>query len=153
MTSAWHRALFMCAATSNAKVLAGVDETVHLPPESYSAAASEATYRAIFQRAKAALKAGHSVILDAVFAREEEREVAEELAGSTNARFTGLWLVAAPAILKSRVTGRSGDASDADAAVVEKQLGYQPGEIRWKKVDVSGSVAASETLVRQILQL
>jgi hypothetical protein len=135
------------------KVLAGVDETVHLPPESYSAAASGATYRAIFQRAGAALKAGHSVVLDAVFAREDEREAAEELAGSANARFTGLWLAAPSAILKSRVTGRRGDASDADAAVVEKQLGYQPGEIRWKKVDVSGSVAASETLVRQILRL
>ncbi len=135
------------------KVLAGVDETVHLPPEAYSAAASGATYRVIFQRAKAALKAGHSVILDAVFAREEEREAVEDLAGSANAGFTGLWLAAAPAILRSRVTGRRGDASDADAAVVEKQLGYQPGEIRWKKVDVSGSVTASETLVRQILQL
>lgn len=135
------------------KVLAGVDETEHLPPESYSAAASEATYRAIIQRAKAALKAGHSVILDAVFAREDERKAAEEVAGSANARFTGLWLAAAPAILKSRVTGRRGDASDADAAVVEKQLGYQPGEIRWKKVDASGSLEASETLVRQILQL
>ena len=67
--------------------------------------------------------------------------------------FTGLWLAAPPAILKSRVTGRRGDASDADAAVVEKQLGYQPGEIRWKKVDASGSLDASETLVRQILQL
>jgi aminoglycoside phosphotransferase family enzyme/predicted kinase len=135
------------------KVLAGVDETVHLPPESYTPAASEETYRAIFRRAKAALNAGHSVILDAVFARQEEREVAEELAGGTNARFTGLWLAAAPAILKSRVTGRRGDASDADAAVVEKQLGYVPGEIRWKKVDVSGSVNASESLVRKILQL
>jgi predicted kinase len=135
------------------KVLAGVDETVHLPPESYSAAASAATYRAIFQRANAALKAGHSVILDAVFAREDERKAAEEMAESANARFTGLWLAAAPAVLKSRVTARSGDASDADAAVVEKQLGYQPGEIRWKKVDASGSLAASETLVRQILQL
>ncbi|MDP1701164.1 MAG: AAA family ATPase [Aestuariivirga sp.] len=135
------------------KVLAGVDETVHLPPESYSAAASAATYRAIFQRADAALKAGHSVVLDAVFAREDERDAAEELVRSVNARFTGLWLAAPSAILKSRVTGRRGDASDADAAVVEKQLGYQPGEIRWKKVDVSGSVAASETLVRKILQL
>ncbi len=135
------------------KVLAGVDETVHLPPESYSAAASAATYRAIFQRAGAALKAGHSVVLDAVFAREDERDAAQELAKSLNVRFTGLWLAAPPAILKSRVTGRRGDASDADAAVVEKQLGYQPGEIRWEKVDASGSLDASETLVRQILQL
>jgi hypothetical protein len=135
------------------KVLAGVDETQHLPPESYSAAASEATYRAIFQRAKAALSAGHSVILDAVFAREGERETAEEMARSSNAGFTGLWLTAAPAILKSRVTGRKGDASDADAAVVEKQLGYEPGEIRWNKVDASGSVAATDARIRQILQL
>ena len=68
-------------------------------------------------------------------------------------RFAGLWLAAPPAILKSRVTGRRGDASDADAAVVEKQLGYQPGEILWEKVDASGSLDASEALVRKILQL
>jgi len=135
------------------KVLAGVDETVHLPPESYSAAASKETYRAIFQRAGAALKAGHSVVLDAVFAREDERAAAQEVAGSVNVRFTGLWLAAPPAVLKSRVTGRKGDASDADAAVVEKQLGYKPGEIRWEKVDASGSLEASETLVRKILRL
>jgi aminoglycoside phosphotransferase family enzyme/predicted kinase len=135
------------------KVLAGVDETMHLPPESYSAAASAATYRAIFRRAGAALKAGHSVVLDAVFANESERDSAQELAKSLNVRFTGLWLAAPPAILKSRVTGRKGDASDADAAVVEKQLGYQPGEIRWEKVDASGSLDASEAFVRKILQL
>ena len=135
------------------KVLAGVHETVHLPPESYSAAASAATYKTIFQRAGAALKAGHSVVLDAVFARADEREAAQELAKSLSVRFTGLWLAAPSDILKSRVTARRGDASDADAAVVEKQLGYQSGEIHWKKADASGSVAASETLVRQILQL
>jgi aminoglycoside phosphotransferase family enzyme/predicted kinase len=135
------------------KVLAGVDETVHLPPESYSAAATAATYRAVFQRAGAALRAGHSVVLDAVFAREGERNAAQELAESLNVRFTGLWLAAPPDILKSRVTGRKGDASDADAAVVEKQLSYQPGEVRWEKVDASGSLDASETLVRKILRL
>jgi uncharacterized protein len=135
------------------KVLAGIDEIVHLPPESYSAAASAATYQAVFQRAGAALRAGHSVVLDAVFAYESERNAAQELSESLNVRFTGLWLAAPSAILKSRVTGRKGDASDADASVVEKQLGYQPGEIRWDKVDASGSLEASETLVRQILRL
>lgn len=135
------------------KVLAGVDETTHLPPESYSAAASAATYEAIFQRAGAALKAGHTVVLDAVFARESERNAVQELAQNLNVRFTGLWLAAPPDVLKSRVTGRKGDASDADAAVVDKQLGYQPGEIRWEKVDASGSLNASEALVRKILRL
>jgi aminoglycoside phosphotransferase family enzyme/predicted kinase len=135
------------------KVLKGVDEAVHLPPESYSAAASEATCRAIFQRAKAALMAGHSVILDAVFSAESERNTAEQLAQNCGAKFTGIWLEADPSQLKSRVMGRKGDASDADAAVVEKQLSYEPGEIRWSKVDASGSVAASEALVKQILQL
>ena len=135
------------------KVMAGVDETMHLPPESYSAAASAATYEAIFQRAGAALKAGHSVVLDAVFANEGERDAAQELAKSLNVRFTGLWLAAPPDVLKSRVMERKGDASDADVAVVEKQLGYQPGEIRWEKVDASGSLNASEALVRKILQL
>jgi aminoglycoside phosphotransferase family enzyme/predicted kinase len=135
------------------KVLAGVDETVHLPPESYSAAASEATYRAIFRRAKEALTAGHSVILDAVFSAESERNTAEQLARNCGAKFTGIWLEADPSQLKSRVMGRKGDASDADAAVVEKQLSYERSEIRWSKVDASGSVTASEALVKQILQL
>lgn len=135
------------------KVLAGVDEAVHLPSVSYSAAASEATYRSIFQRTKAALAAGHSVVLDAVFAGEGERETAEQMARSAKADFTGLWLTAAPDILKSRVTGRKGDASDADAAVVEKQLCYQPGEIRWYIVDASGRVAATDARIRQNLQL
>jgi predicted kinase len=135
------------------KVMAGVDETMHLPPESYSAAASAATYEAIFQRAGAALKAGHSVVLDAVFANEGERDAAQELAKSLNVRFTGLWLAAPPDVLKSRVMERKGDASDADVAVVEKQLGYQPGESRWEKVDASGSLNASEALVRKILRL
>ena len=135
------------------KVLAGVDEAVQLPPKSYSAAASEATYRAIFRRANAAIAAGNSVILDAVFSAESERNTAEQLALNCKAKFTGIWLEADPSQLKSRVSGRKGDASDADAAVVEKQLSYEPGEIHWSKVDASGSVAASEALVKQILQL
>jgi predicted kinase len=88
-----------------------------------------------------------------VFANEGERDAAQELAKSLNVRFTGLWLAAPPDVLKSRVMERKGDASDADVAVVEKQLGYQPGEIRWEKVDASGSLNASEALVRKILQL
>ena len=135
------------------KVLAGVDEAVRLPPKSYSAADSEETYRAIFRRANAAIAAGNSVILDAVFSAESERNTAEQLARNCKAKFTGIWLEADPSQLKSRVSGRKGDASDADAAVVEKQLSYEPGEIRWSKVDASGSVAASEALVKQILQL
>jgi predicted kinase len=135
------------------KVLAGVDETVHLPRKSYSAAASEGTYQAIFRRAKAALTGGHSVILDAVFSAESERNTVEQLARNCGAKFTGIWLEANPSQLKLRVMGRTGDASDADAGVVEKQLSYEPGEIRWSKVDASGSVAASEALVKQILQL
>ena len=135
------------------KVMAGVDETCICRLKSYTATASAATYQAIFQRAGAALKAGHSVVLDAVFANEGERDSAQELARILNVRFTGLWLAAPPDVLKSRVTGRKGDASDANATVVEKQLGYQPGEIRWEKVDASGSLDASEALVRKILQL
>ena len=52
--------------------------------------------------------------------------------------FTGLWLDASAAVLLTRVRSRKNDASDADAAVLRDQLGYDLGTMDWQVVDVTG---------------
>jgi hypothetical protein len=133
------------------KVMAGITETERLPPETYTAEASDMVYQQVMHRAEAALSAGHSVIIDAVFASPRERTAAEGLARKQGARFQGLWLEAPPRILRTRLNARRFDASDADASVLERQLGYDLGDIGWKRVDVSGSRESALQAAREIL--
>jgi hypothetical protein len=134
------------------KVLAGVAEGQRLGPDSYTREASHAVYTVAFERAEHALAAGHTVVLDAVFAREDERRSAAEIARRTRAHFAGLWLDAPPDILTSRVSARSGDASDADAEVVRTQLRYDLGRLEgWQRVDASGTPEETVARVRGML--
>lgn len=119
------------------KALAGVEPLHRLPPSAYTPESSAAVYARMFERARHALAAGHSVIVDAVFATEDEREQAEHLSRSANARFTGFWLEGAQSLLSARVAERSGDASDATAEVVARQFTYETGDIRWHRLDAS----------------
>ena len=120
------------------KRLAGAGETARLGSAHYSAAATGRVYRALGAMAMAALAAGHSVILDAVFAREDQRARAQDVADKVNVPFTGLWLEAPDRQLIERVQARRGDASDADAGVVRQQLGYETGRISWVRVNAGG---------------
>lgn len=133
------------------KLKAGVAESEKLPEREYAPARAAEVYEAMLQRARKALAAGHSVILDAVFARESERRAAEALARETAADFTGLWLEAGLDTMKSRVTERRGDASDATAAVVEMQSRYELGELTWPRIDSSGLIEAVVSRVRENL--
>jgi hypothetical protein len=127
------------------KRLAGVDTTVRLPPTAYTQASLAQVYGTLLELAAAALKAGQSVIVDAVFAREGERAAVAQVARAAGATFDGLWLEAPAAILEQRVAGRVGDASDADITVLRRQLSYDLGPIDWMRVDAgqdAGTVAA-----------
>jgi uncharacterized protein len=115
------------------KRLAGVALEERMPAGSYTAQASTRVYAAMLERAERVLRAGQSVVLDAVFSKEEERRGAEALAAKMGVRFEGLWLDVPKEVAQARVSARRGDASDATPAVVGRQYDYDLGEIRWKR--------------------
>ena len=133
------------------KVLAGVPETGHLAEGHYSSATSMRVYETVFDRAERALAAGHSVILDAVFAGENERRVAETLAKRCAAAFHGVWLEAGIVALKSRVSNRVGDASDATPEVIDLQSRYDLGQMNWTRIDASATADVTLRAVRRML--
>ncbi len=116
------------------KVLAGVAETVRLPPMAYTDAANDRVYGELRAQALAVLGGGHSVIVDAVHARAEERAAIEDCARQAKVGFVGLWLEAPAGVLSERLRRRRGDASDATVAVLEQQLGYDLGPIGWRRL-------------------
>jgi len=112
---------------------AGISLEERMPAGSYSPEASARIYAACMARAERVLRAGHSVVLDAVFARPEERASAEALARRLGVPFQGIWLDVPKDVAQQRVTDRKGDASDATASVVERQFGYDLGAIDWER--------------------
>ncbi len=120
------------------KELWGFDDLSTLPPEAYGADFGERVYGQICERARQALAAGHSVIADAVYAKPAERDAISAVARDLGLRFDGIWLQAAPATLRDRVTARRDDASDADAEVVARQLSYDTGKIVWRRLEAGG---------------
>ncbi len=121
------------------KRLFGVPETQRLDRQHYRIGTAQRVYSIVEDKARRALSAGQAVIVDAVFANQEERANIEAIAREAGCPFIGLWLQAPAEMLIARVERRQGDASDADKRVVREQLGYDLGEITWYKVDASGT--------------
>lgn len=125
------------------KRLEGRPPETRLGPQAYSERRTEQVYTRLFRDARHALRAGQTVIVDATFLSAAYRKSAERLAQNADAPFTGIWLTAPRDILMGRVEARSGDASDATAAVVLKQLERGGPAQGWRIVDASESPGAT----------
>jgi uncharacterized protein len=125
------------------KVLFGVDETEKLPAKAYGDEVTVQIYAALADKARRILAAGHSVIVDAVFARPRERATMAEAAKSANLPLRGLFLAADLETRVGRVGKRERDASDADVTVAQTQERYDVGPLEWTKIDASGTPEAT----------
>jgi predicted kinase len=122
------------------KRFCGVEPLTRLGPEAYAPEVSRHVYATAAERAGAIVRAGHAAVVDAVFARAEDRAAIEAVAASGGVPFVGLWLDAGETVLVDRVGRRRLDPSDADAAVVRAQLGEDTGRITWHRIEASRPV-------------
>jgi aminoglycoside phosphotransferase family enzyme/predicted kinase len=134
------------------KSMMGVPALNPLDDSGYTPVVTRRVYRELTVRALAALKAGHTVIADAVFARPDDRTAIAEAAHAAGVPFLGLWLEAPPAILAQRVADRPLDASDATVAVLDDQVRAGPGAIEWERLDGAMDITTVLRHARALLE-
>lgn len=91
----------------------------------YTAEAGDRTYDRLATLAQGALADGWSVIVDATFLRRSQRAAFHALARAADVPFAILVCDAPPEEPRRRILARAGDASEADSAVLERQLAEQ----------------------------
>lgn len=94
----------------------------------YAADATALTYGRLGELARAVVQAGYTVIVDATFLQRSQRDAFRALAASLTAAFAICDFRAAAEMLRQRVAQRlqhGRDASEADLAVLQHQLGTQ----------------------------
>jgi hypothetical protein len=135
------------------KRLAGADLFDRLAPADYSKHMTERVYARLIADARIALKGGYWVILDAVYARPEQRlevrRLAEEIAGEVKdfGGFSGFWLELPLAEREQRISRRTGNVSDATVDVARQQEAYVAGEMDWNRVDASQDIEILENRI------
>jgi predicted kinase len=128
------------------KELYGVNPLTALPATAYECAATKRVYRAMAERAAIVPRQGISVVLDAAYLRQDEREALPALASLSGATFHGFFLEADIDKRLRRIAARGPDASEANREVALNQESYNIGKLDWAKVDASGS--PDQTLAR-----
>jgi predicted kinase len=125
------------------KRMAGLAAAQPGSPALYSPDLYARAYDLMFDNARALLRAGRGVVLDATFIDEGLRGRAAQLAADCGVPFHGIWLDAPETALRDRIAARTGDASDATVAILEDQLGRNRGRMDWRAVDAAGPLDAA----------
>jgi uncharacterized protein len=106
------------------KTLAGLPAAAHAPAVAghgiYNSASTAATYAAMISHARRLLGLGETVVLDATWSDERNRQTVRRLAADTAADLTMIRCVAPPDVAAERMVTRrvqGTDPSDADAAI------------------------------------
>jgi aminoglycoside phosphotransferase family enzyme/predicted kinase len=133
------------------KALFGANDTERLPSDAYRPEVSDRLYAILIDKARRILRAGYSVIVDAVFAKASERTALEAVARQAGATFHGLFLTADLDTRLQRIGNRGPDASDADAAVARRQEGYAIGAMSWTTIDAAGTPEQTLARARAVL--
>jgi aminoglycoside phosphotransferase family enzyme/predicted kinase len=123
------------------KALLGVTRSSKAGAEGYSPAMTQRVYQDVVERTGTALRAGQSVIADAVFAQPSHREAIEGIARDAGVPFIGLWIDGPRDVLTHRIVHRSQDASDATVDVLEAQMRAGAGAVAWRRLDGGRSAA------------
>jgi len=121
------------------KQVFNVHETDRLPEGAYLPEITGQIYEILVQRAIRVLGQGHSIVVDAVFAHEAERNAIRDAARRLNVRFVGLFLMTDLPTRQSRVGRRERDASDATPDIAGLQENYNIGAVDWAVIDASGT--------------
>ena len=124
----------------------------------YTATATEATYRRLADLAGQLLLADYTVIIDATFLQQAQRQVLIDLELECDYRTVIVDCQAPEAELRQRIIAREGDASEANLEVLEEQLATrQPIGLRDREqavcvtLDRTGLDAASIAEIRAAL--
>lgn len=121
----------------------------------YSQKMSNKTYDELARIATMLLNHSQSVIVDATFLKREERDAFAKLAMQQNAEFTIFHFTAELTQLEENIRNRAqrnDDASDADVAVLHKQLTvYDTLHIDEPVIEIPFGKALPETDIRQFL--
>src|SRR5262249_52487306 len=130
------------------KALAGRHDDERLPADAYSAENTGRVYAALVEKAGRIVAAGYTAVVDAVFARPEERDALRKAARARGVSFHGLFLTSDMATRVARVRSRRADASDADETIARAQERYVLGHNDWQSVDAGG--APEDTLAHTL---
>jgi uncharacterized protein len=133
------------------KVMFGVEETVHLPASAYTRDVTRDVYQRLNNKARIALRAGQTVLLDATFAGAEERSASARVAAEVGVGFAGLFLEAPLEKRLERIAARGVDASDADAAVARRQTADPVRQKGWAALPASGTLSDTMSVARSRL--
>lgn len=133
------------------KAMFGVPLKQRLPPDAYRAYISERVYDAMRDRTRQCLSGQATVIVNAVFDRQADRDAIAAIGQEYAAEFVGIWLDGDRETLLRRVAARPQGTSDATVEIVDLQLSHDLGQMAWHRIDATQPIEAVEEAVKALI--